>query len=170
MKLYILLLLLILTSCNLFVKEITIEEPKNETITQNITETLIPLNKTIPQSRYSGFYGVYNFSEFNVEECGNLIKYYNNLLNTEENRIDRKKNNIREAREDFKKALNEFQNALLTNNETLIDLIQKETVKLNQTVIKKEHEFKETKEYFAKIKYSLRLIEEECERLLLNSS
>jgi len=170
MKLYIILLLLILTSCNIFVKEVPIEETKNETI-KNVTEiNLTQLNKTISQSRYSGFYGVYNFSEFNVEECGNLIKYYNDLLNTEENRIDRKKNNVREVREDFKKALNEFQNVLLTNNETLIDPIQKETVKLNQTVIEKEQELKETKEYFAKIKYSLRLIEEECERLILNSS
>src|SRR3989344_6558515 len=105
MKLYIILLLLILTSCNIFVKEVPIEETKNETI-KNVTEiNLTQLNKTISQSRYSGFYGVYNFSEFNVEECGNLIKYYNDLLNTEENRIDRKKNNVREVREDFKKAL-----------------------------------------------------------------
>ncbi len=146
MELYILLLLLLI-GCTTVIQEFP-----NNAIEENNIIVNETINKTILKSKYEGFYGVFNFTEFKIEDCGSLIKHYNLVLAEEDSRLNKRKFNVRDAREELKIAIGS------NENKTIIQ-------ELNKTVIAKEIAFKETNEYFAKVRYSLRLIKDECNRL-----
>ncbi len=161
MKIYILLLLLLLIACIRTIEQDPITE--DEIITDVTGE--INTTKELLTTKYKGVYGVYNFSEFKVDNCDNLIKEYSLLLSEEEPRLNRRKNNIQEARLDLKEAEEELKIIFPSGDETKINIQKKVVKKLNETAFLKEDELKETKEYFSKIKYSLKLIKDECNRL-----
>lgn len=161
MKIYILLLLLLLIAC---VKTIEQNPVIEDEIVTNITEE-INTTKDILTTKYKGVYGVYNFSEFKADNCNSLTKEYTLLLSEEEPRTNRRKNNIQEARVDLKEAEENLKTIVPTGDEVRLNAQKKIIKKLNETAALKEDELKETKEYFSKIKYSLKLIKDECTRL-----
>jgi len=160
MKLYMLLLLLLLVACLRAIEQDPVIEPKVITTIEEVNTT-----EEILATKYKGVYGIYNFSEFKAENCNSLIKEYTLLLSEEEPRTNRRKDNIKEARLDLKEAEEELKIIFPTGDEVKLNAQKKIIKKLNETAFLKEEELKETKEYFSKIKYSLKLIKDECTRL-----
>ena len=155
-----LLLLLLLVACLRAIEQDPVIEPKVITTIEEVNTT-----EEILATKYKGVYGIYNFSEFKAENCNSLIKEYTLLLSEEEPRTNRRKDNIKEARLDLKEAEEELKIIFPTGDEVKLNAQKKIIKKLNETAFLKEEELKETKEYFSKIKYSLKLIKDECIRL-----
>ncbi len=162
MKLYILLLLL-LAGCTTTVEYVQEASDVNiEPIKANTNQN-ISLN-----SKYEGIIGVFNFTEFKYENCNSLIKHYNLVLAEEEPRIEKRKNNVGEARNNLRQAIDNYTIVKDALNSAERAESQERIQEINVTVMEKEKSLSETKEYFVKVKHSLRLIEEECKRLSSN--
>lgn len=164
MKIYILLLLLLLIGCS-SVENIPQDNPVVNPVNDVTINKQINLNKTVLKSKYYGVYGVYNFTEFKIENCEDLIKKYNLILAEENFRIDNRKNKVGEVRGEFRKALDEFDKVKDQLEDIERNKAKENLQKLNETVIARENSLKETKDYFVKVRLSLRLIENECKRL-----
>ena len=105
MKIYILLLLLLVACSTIESKE---EIPQVQDINiRELTETSPTQNITL-KSKYEGVNGVFNFTEFRIEDCTKLIKHYNLVLAEEDSRLNKRKFNIRNIRVELKQAIGEY--------------------------------------------------------------